>query len=272
MRNGHFPPIGLGLVLLVLTIGCAPKTPKTTASHAQPILDAGYIALENQQYADAIAKAEEFLSTNPAGPGSAEALYLKGRGFEGKNTAGVSTTEAADNLQAARVAYIQGLELNPREPLKSYLHTSLGNVCYFQDDYASAIGQLKVAYDKLDNEDVRAWVLYRVGLCQQRLGDFDQADRTFASVQDKHPDTIPAQRAREHAGARSFQVQLATFSNPTLAEDAIADLRRQGVAANRVMDSQGRALIRVGPIGSYTQAQYVKARFATKYPDAFILP
>src|SRR5207249_1593934 len=132
--------------------------------------------------------------------------------------------------------------------------------------------QLNAAYDKLDSDDINAWALYRVGLSQQRLGQFAQADQTFAAVQQFHPNSVPAQRAREHQGARAFYVQLATFASPASADNAAADLRRLGVAANRVSDAQGRALLRAGPIASYSQAQYLRARFADKYPDAFVIP
>ena len=285
MRNGHRAAIAILLSVVVIASGCASKSgarggrsrtvnasSDRTAPAQQLLLDAGYQALENQQYNEAIAKAEEFLAGTPHGPGSAEALYLKGRGLEGKNAAGVSADDARQNLQAARTAYIQALEQNPKQPLESYIHASLGNVAYFQDDYQSAVGQLNAAYDKLDSDDIKAWVLYRIGLSQQRLGQFQQADQTFAAVQQFHPNSVPAQRSREHQGARAFYVQLATFANAATADQAAIDLRKQGVAATRVSDAQGRSLLRAGPIASYSQAQYMRGRFAEKYPDAFVLP
>jgi TolA-binding protein len=270
---------------VLLLIGCATggRSKKSAAADAsaQPpaptqtpkvILDQGYQALESQQYNEAIEKADEFLAQTPAGAGSAEALYLKGRGFEGKNAAGVTADEAKQNLQSARVAYIQALEQNPKNPLAAYIHASLGNVAYFQDDYQSALGQLNAAYDKLDNNDVKAWVLYRVGLCQQRLGQFSQADETFAAVEQFHPNTVPAERAKEHRGARAFWVQLATFASPATCDRAAMELKREGINANRGADREGKAILRVGPLASYSQALYIKNQFAEKYPDAIILP
>jgi tetratricopeptide (TPR) repeat protein len=148
------------------------------------------------------------------------------------------------------------------------LRTSLGNVAYFQDDYTTAIAQFTAAYDNLDSTDLKAWALYRIALSQQRQGHFDQADKTFALVQQNHANTIPAQRAREHQGAKAFFVQLATFAQPASADHAIADLKKQGVTATRVAGPEGHALLRVGPIASYSQAVFMKDRFAEKYPDA----
>jgi TolA-binding protein len=273
----------VAIVALSLTIalagGCggkgkrAEKSLAKTAAHSpQIVLAEGYQALENQQYNDAIAKADEFLAGQPHGEGSPEALYLKGRALEAKNAAGVTAEEAKANLQAARTAYIAALGENPKQPLNAYLRTSLGNVAYFQDDYTTAIAQFTAAYDNLDSTDLKAWALYRVGLSQQRQGHFDQADKTFALVQQNHANTIPAQRAREHQGAKAFFVQLATFAQPAGADRAIADLKKQGVTATRVASPEGHALLRVGPIASYSQAAFMKDRFAEKYPDAVIIP
>ena len=280
MRNGRFGLACVALMtLLALAGGCGGKGKRAqraltreAARSPQIILDEGYQALENRQYNEAIAKADELLASQPHGEGTPEALYLKGRALEAKNVAGVSEDEARANLQAARQAYIQALGDNPRPPLSAYLRTSLGNVAYFQDDYNTAIAQLTAAYDNLDSADLKAWAMYRVGLSQQRQGQFDAADKTFALVQQNHPNTVPAQRAREHQGARAFYVQLATFAQPASADRAVADLKKQGVTATRVAGPEGRAFLRVGPLASYSAARFMKDRFADRYPDAMIIP
>jgi tetratricopeptide (TPR) repeat protein len=287
MRNGNKPLLAtLILISSIAVAGCAAKDrraasaaqldPARTAAGRQRapqiLLDEGYRALESQQYNDAIAKADQVLAAAPHGEGTPQALYLKGRSFEAKNAAGVTEEQATANLQAAREAYIKALGENPRQPLNAYIRTSLGNVAYFQDDYQTAISQLTTAYDNLDRDDLKAWALYRTGLSQQRQGQFEQADKTFASVQQKHPGSLPAQRAREHVGARAFYVQLATFAQPASADKAVADLKKQGVAATRVQGPEGHAYLRVGPIASYNQALYTRSRFLNKYPDALIIP
>jgi TolA-binding protein len=298
MRNGHNARLAGLLWIGVMataasgTAGCAPKAQQTTrppppggsgagaAAAAGPktpqetraALDQGYLALEQKQFNDAIGRADQILSSVSHGAGTAEALYLKGRALEGKNAQGVTADEAKANLQAAREAYIAALQRNPSEPLKSYVHVSLGNVAYFQDDYPTATAQFKTAYEKLQSPELRSWVLYRIGISQQRQGQFDAADKTFAAVAKEHPDTEPARRAREHGGARAFYVQFATFASSQSAQKAAADLRAQGVAATTAAGPEGRAFLRVGPVASYGQAQYYKTRFAEKYPDAVIVP
>jgi tetratricopeptide (TPR) repeat protein len=259
------------LAAAALVQGCASRPANAPApSSAQTTLSAGFAALDSQQYNEAIAKADEFLAASHHGPGSAEALYLKGRAIEAKPAANME--EAKKNLQDARAAYIQALSLMPRQPLDSYIRTSLANVAYFQDDYPVAISQWTLAYDKLDRDDIKGWALYRVGVAQQRLGQFDRADQTFASVQQFHPNTVPALRARDRTGARAFYVQLGTFATPALANQHAGELRKQGVATATAGDNQGHTVLRIGPLASYTQAQYLKTRFAQKYPDAVVVP
>ena len=269
MRNRNIGTIAPILALFgCLFAGCGPKNPPSEKA----TLEAGYAALESQQYNQAISNADAYLSKTPHGAGSAEALYLRGRALEGM---AMSTTDAAAsraNLQSARASYIQALGLNPPQPTLAYIQSSLANVAYFQDDYQTALSQWAAAYDKLDRNDLRAWALYRIGVSQQRLGQFDAADRTFTQVQQVYPRTPQAQRAREHQGARSFYLQLATFASASTADSAAATLRSQGANPLRLRDAQGHQLIRLGPFTTYLQAAASKSRYARSYPDAIILP
>jgi len=179
--------------LLAVAAGCSNKAAKND-------LSAGYQSLEQKRYDQAIQQADAFLAKEPNGAGSAEALYLRGRAFEQKVAA--NPHESKTNLQSARSSYIEALNRRPPDKLEWTIRTSLGNVAYFQDDYATALTQFQTALPKIESAETRAWTLYRMGLCQQRLGQFQQADQTFATVQQQHPGTLPAQRAKEHAGAR----------------------------------------------------------------------
>jgi len=254
----------IGILLGVGVSGCTENNPP------RKTLNEGYVALEQQQYDDAINRADEFLSQSPAGPGSAEALYLRGRGYEQRTAA--SPMDAQVNLQNARTSYIQALEQKPSTKLEAYIRTSLANVAYFQDDYATALQQWSAAYGDQLEPDVQAWTLYRIGLCRQRLNQFAEADQVFAAVQERYSNTVPAQRAKEHAGARAFHVQLVTFASPSGADQATAQLKREGVNPIRIIDPKGRYVIRVGPVPTYQQAQSLKARYTGRYPDAMIVP
>src|SRR5687767_5016983 len=105
MRNRNKSVTAMLLLAATLIGGCggdanrAPRPrPGAAARSPQVLLDQGYRALENQQYDEAIAAADQVLAAQPHGESTAGALYLKGRGFEGKNAAGVTAEDAQANL------------------------------------------------------------------------------------------------------------------------------------------------------------------------------
>jgi tetratricopeptide (TPR) repeat protein len=250
-------------VLCGLVAGCAPDQRKAT-------LTEGYAALDAREFDQAISRADAFLAQYPSVPGTAEALYLRGRALEQRVAA--NPTEARNNLQSARTAYIDALGQRPSPRLDSYIRTSLGNVAYFQDDYTTALSEWSRAYDALQDTEIKSWVLYRIGLSQQRLGRFDDADKVFTNVEQNFGGTLPAQRAREKRGARAFSIQFATFLNSATADSAIATLRAQGVLAARQTDSRARSVVMAGPYPTYQQALAVRSAHLDKFPDAMILP
>jgi TolA-binding protein len=253
----------IAVMALLLIAGCGDNS-------ARQELTEGYSSLDAQQYDQAISQADAFLQHTPAGPGSAEALYLKGRALEQKPASSVSESRA--NLQSAREAYIDALQRNPSPQLEAYIHTSLANVAYSQDDYAVAATEWTIAYGKLDDPGIKSWVLYRIGLCRQRMGQFADADKVFTSVQENYPNTPAAQRSLEHQGVRGFSVQMATFATGSTADSAVLTLRSQGVLASKKLDNRGRSVVMVGPLPSYQQAESIKVRYASTYPNAIILP
>lgn len=257
-----------GVIGLSLLVGCAgAEQPKPQQRQSLNAIGAD---LDQQHYDEALAAADEYLKQNPQGPGTAQALYLRGRSLQGRTASSAADSKA--NWQQAREAYVQALAQNPEPLLQAYIRASLANVAYFQEDYAAALQQWTSAYDKLDREDLKAWSLYRSGLCQQRLGRFIDADRTFAQVQQNYPNTVPGQRAREHQGVRSFYVQLATFRSTASFDKASSSLRAQGVVPVRSNDSRGYSILRIGPFSTYADAKRQQQRFASQYPDALIVP
>ncbi|HEV2292995.1 MAG TPA: tetratricopeptide repeat protein [Tepidisphaeraceae bacterium] len=258
------PVIVAAACLFLLASGCSSNR------EARTDLSAVDQSLQQKRYDEAIAQADAFLARQPTGAGAAEALYLRGLAFEQKIAA--NPHESRQNFQSARASYIEALNRRPHNELETRIRTALANVAYFQNDYQTALTQWAAALPRIEHPETRAWTLYRMGLCQQRLGQFQQADQTFAAVQKEHPGTEPARRAKEHAGARSFFVQLVTFKSAASADKVTAALRREGLEPVRVPNAQGFQQIRVGPVPSYAQAMSLKTRFADRYPDAIIIP
>jgi TolA-binding protein len=225
-------------------------------------IDRSVSALDANQPRQAIANARNYLDAHPNGPGAAEAWYLVGRGDE----------MIPGNLGAAHDAYARALALNPSRQQQAYIRAGLANVAFFDDDFATALEQWTIAYSGLTDHTTRAWTLYRMGLCQQRLGRFDQADGTFALVQQQYADTPAAARAADKSGYRDFWVQIGVFNNQLDAWGGLSFLHRTGYPAQLFHNKQGQHVLCAGPEASYAEASQLRARLVKRYPGAMIVP
>lgn len=266
MRNARW------ILLTVMLAGCA----NNRGAGDKQVLHGGYDALAQQDYNAAMASSEQFLKNNPSGgPGTAEALYLQGRVYENRaqqaDAAG-RQPEARADLQDARTTYEHALTLKPSPKLAALLHAGFANAAYFQEDYYTAMREWASAYPGLSDADARAWVMYRLGLCQQRLGRFEEADQSFRTVREQFPRTEPSQRAAAHQGARGFYVQLGAFTDPANADRTLASLRSQNFPAVKSVEASGKQAVRVGPVNNYDQAKTMRARLLAAFPDAIIEP
>jgi TolA-binding protein len=252
------------VAIIFAMIGC------NSDNNTKDNLGAGYSALESQNYEEAMARADEQLTQSPSGSTAAEALYLKGRALEQKTFN--SQTEAREAYTHARDAYQQALAQQPSPALEARLHAGVANTSYWLDDYSTAVAEWSHAIEGFDDPAVKSYMLYRIGLSQQRLGNFAMADQTFGRVQQEFPGTDAASRAREHQGYKGFTVQLATFANPASADAEVSKLQKQGIMPGKSRNAQGNTIVSIGPVPSYSQALDMKRRFSSTYPQAVILP
>jgi len=260
------------LLAISLAAGCSDApTPQDRVT-----LHSGYQALNQRDYDGAMSAAEKFLRNHPPGvPGSAEALYLEGRVYEQRATSNErvgSDTQSKMDLQSARAAYVKALQA-PAEPrLVALIHSGVANVAYFQEDYTTAMNEWAVAFPDLSDSEAKAWALYRIGICQQRLGRFDQADNSFNSVRQQFPRSVSAERASLHLGARAFYVQVGAFTDIANANKIAANLQSQGFHAARAVGPSGQTEVRVGPAYTYADAKQLQARLLGGYPTSTIEP
>jgi outer membrane protein assembly factor BamD (BamD/ComL family) len=261
------------LSLAAALAGCAPRDRSAKGQPTrQQELAGAYSAFEQRQYDQAIAAADRVLSEDSVGPGSAEALYLKGRVEEQKAKDAGNTSQARDHLREARAVYQRALAIKPAQPLEAYLRAGLANASYFLEDYPTAAREWAAAYPQINDADAKAWVLYRAGLSEQRQGRFGEADRHFATVQQLFPGSEQARRAATHQGAAGFYVQVGTFSTNANADNTAGMLKAQGYSAMKATDPSGRQSIAVGPVPNYQQAKSLRDRLVAQYPGAMIVP
>ncbi|HEX8325203.1 MAG TPA: outer membrane protein assembly factor BamD [Tepidisphaeraceae bacterium] len=263
MRNGSTrllftPAVGV----LSLLAGCQANTGKGDE------LELGHAAVQRREYAEAQSHLDAYLKKNPNGPRSAEAYYLKGHALQDARSDDM--TEAQSRLQQARLAYIEALKVGTTDRgLEGLIRASLADVAFWQEDYKTAAEQGTTAYGQLEDANVRAMSLYRAGLSQQRLGRFDDGDKTLAVVAKDHPGTAAAQRAKQRMGVRGFTVRI-PFNNATAANAAVAALTSQGFAI--APPPAGQTSVDVGPFSDYAQASAARGRLNTQYPKAAVVP
>ncbi|HEY7119183.1 MAG TPA: SPOR domain-containing protein [Tepidisphaeraceae bacterium] len=268
VQNGFWRAVciagGAGALILA---GCS-SGPSTREQ-----LGTAYKELEspNPNYVEIASDADAYLKENPTGPAAADALYLRGRALEEKGQRDAASPQK--DFADAYDVYNQALSQKPRPGLEGLIHVGMGNVLYFQDRYSAAINELATGLDKLERDSDKAWTLYRVALCYQRMGSWDDADKGFATVQQQYPNTPQAERAREHQGARGFYVQVGTYASPAMADAATMDLKKLGYPAQRFQDNARNVqYVRVGPINSYESAVATRQKVWGRYRDSVIVP
>lgn len=233
-------------------------------------LDGAKQSFANGQYQQTISYADAYLAAHPSGTSRAEALYLRGRAIEELDVR--SEAEVDRNLAQARYAYQLALREPASAGLQGRIRAGIANTSYHLGDFDTALSQWSQAFSLIDLPEDRPWILYRIGLCQQRLGQFPEADLTFVRVQREYPNSQPALRAKDHQGYRAFYVQLGVYSSASLADRATLTMQKQGITVSRIRNSQSREVLMAGPYANYPTAVAAKAQLAKLYPDALIVP
>jgi len=270
----QLPKLRASNIAVLVCLILAPALSGCLDNPSRAILNRGYSEMAAKQYDQADADADEFLRAHPNGTGVAEAYYLKGRIDEQKaQDPALSPTIAEKTkwLDRARDDYQEGLRAIPPIGVRAILHTGVANVDYHEEDYGAALREWKTAYENLPNDDSKAWVLYHIGRCQQRMGLFAEADKSFADVSRYYPGSEAAFRASSKIGANAFYVEVGQFPDPNNAEQAAGKLRKEGYPASRTLEA-GRQIVRVGPLPTFPDAKAIQSRVHREYPGAVISP
>jgi tetratricopeptide (TPR) repeat protein len=253
---------GFGFLIFALVASC------TGDLQSRQELDSGKKALDFGQTDNAIRDADAVISSNDT-PALAEAYYIRGYAIEIRPKP--DNAAAAHDFAMARQSYSRGLTYDPRPTIAGRLHVQLGNVCYYQEDYSAAIPEFTAAYAILESSQPKDLVLYHIGICEQRLGRFDDADRTFQRVQQDYPNCAYAAPARAHQGIRGFYVQLGAYSQSRDIDNAARAVSAAGSAPLKT-SQKGLTIIRTADVPSYGQAEQLRDRLAAQYPDARVMP
>jgi len=264
------------VAILLGVAGCNSNPPSSTPSQPAPppqppaSLIGANQALATQQPDVAIADAQAYLRSQPSGPYAAQAWYMEGRGYYMK--VANSPGESQSNLSQAKTCFLEALQKSPDSALEGDIRAEYANVAYFQDDFAETIQQSSAALPLEKKPQTDAFLLLRIGMSQQRLGRFTDADQTFQQVIQRYPGTPIAESAREHAGQNNFYVQLATYADKKLADQAMGSVQGSGVILSQRTDAKGNIIIDAGPYSTYSDAKKVKVQLQANFPQSLIVP
>jgi tetratricopeptide (TPR) repeat protein len=153
---------------LVAAGGC-----RSNHEMAQEMIESGEVALGGDRYDAAVADADDAIQEAP----SADAYYLRARAEEDRPKPDSDITAA--DLAKARADYQAALDRNPPPLLVGRCRAGLANVAFALEDYPTAMADWQSSLDYLAEPQWRAFALYRIGICQQRLGEFDDANYQF---------------------------------------------------------------------------------------------
>ena len=241
--------------------GCTQLPPE-----AKQQLETARDQYQSAHYSDAVATAGKFLALHASHPVAAEAYYIRGQSYLKLG----QTKQARADLQ-------QALDSSKRPDLTARLHATLGSLDYADDNLMAAADHYRQAVPALPNVPPKDLVLFRLGLCLQRQGEWPEARKHFAQLISDYP----ASRVAESAKPRFnwphdfFTIQVGAFSKPELAQRQLTVLRQAGLPAQQRLDTRsGRPLyvVQVGQYQTYADAQTNLPKVQTAAGEAIIVP
>jgi tol-pal system protein YbgF len=103
----------------------------------------------------------------------------------------------ASDYSLAILGFKEYIKLYPDAELADDAQFLIGEAYYRQADYAQARDAYLIAEKSYPNSDRMATILYKLGRCNQELGDTRKSTEYFNATIEKFPDTQEAELARE---------------------------------------------------------------------------
>ena len=204
------------------------------------------------------------IAVDPHSPAAAEGYYVRGlvRNDRGE-------------VRLAEMDFFVAMELSKREDLKTNCQISLGSIAYNNGDYRHAYEYYLKASDHLPKMAPNESVLYRLGVCCQNIGQWEEAKKHFARVRRDFPYTQAVGWAEKRMKYNFFTVQAGVFSRAEGARRAMAGLQNAALPATAITRRDGdvtHQIIYVGKYNDYASAAKILERVKKIVPDARIVP
>lgn len=252
----------IGGVFLAFCAGCS----TTLSGEQREWLQSAEEAYELKQYNRSIEYSSRFLEQVLDAPEATKALYYKALSEAYSGQRG----QAYEDLQ-----HVVTLEGYPE--LKWRAHAALGTLHYEDGEWNEAARSYADAAAKMSNLPPKDLVLYRQGVCLQRAGRWQEAQRPFEDVIAEFPDGTYAQQAEAKLATRAdyYAIKLAEYAMPDTADNYAFRLEQEGLhpyIREVRTGTQRRFVVLTGGFAKYDDARVELARMRAIAPDAEIWP
>jgi len=254
--------LGTAGSLLALS-GCV----NTLTAQQRLWLARGQESYEREHYARAIEQLTCFLDEVHEGPEVARALYVRG----------MSNAKAGRRAQA--YADLRRCVTTPGDPDSVWrAHVVLGTLQFEDGQWEQAAQDLQAATARMPATPPKDAVLYRLGLCYERAGRWDQARSLYQEITKAFAGGSYARDARRryNRNAQHFAVQCGAFRERRNAEALCADLGSKGLEGYVRQEVYGRTpmyIVLVGRYVAYEEALSQLAMIERQFvPDAILWP
>ncbi|TWT44637.1 Outer membrane protein assembly factor BamD [Phycisphaerae bacterium RAS1] len=250
----------LATALLVST-GCSAYT----AEQKRWLLD-GENAYVEGRYDQSIANLSSFLGQVKDKPETGRAYYVRGLAQARRE----QRAAARSDFQSA-VAASSDAEVNWRAQVM------LGTMSFEDEQWAAAAQFLSQAADTMPTFPPQDAVLYRLGLCWERLGRWAEAIEPYQRLVANFPASRYSDHARRHIELRPtyFAVQCGVYAEQRNADAMVAELKTKGLSAYVCSEPRrGRPayVVLVGRHAGYSDARRELARVMGHVPGAVLWP
>lgn len=221
----------------VLMTGCNSLTETQRVS-----LMEGERAFRNKDYRQAVDRLSRFLNEGGDRPEAARARYVRGMAYA---LLGERPRAYADLEYAARAG---------SDPQLTWQPDAVLGVLLFEDErWEAASRTLRRATDRMPASAPKDALLFRVGLCYERTGRWDDALVVHRQIVSEFPRGayLTAAERRLRLRADHFTVQCGAFTDRRNADRLLAELIRDGLDAQVRQEHRPDGIYHVVVVGRY---------------------
>jgi tetratricopeptide (TPR) repeat protein len=254
------PALAVLLALVALSAGCQQQTNRDLAEGIRQG-DANY---RQGNYVGAERDLSRAIQADRSAPEAAEAYYIRGL-----------TRLKQSKIPAAEEDFICAIQLGNRNDIKANCQVCLGSIAFERENYVSAYKYYAAAAENLPQISPNDWVLYRLSVSAQKIGQWDSGRQYLAKLIREYPEGEAARLARKRLHYSCFTIQAGSFRQPAGARALMVQLQRQFLpvrAEAQQVGSDVHQVVYVGRFRDFKSAREMLDKVRKTVPDALILP